>query len=63
MSQARLAVLFNEWMKRYINNPEGFRREFQDVQQFMEQTVGGAVPTYGEEAAAYLAKLNAEVPA
>jgi len=63
MKQARLAVLFNEWMKRYINNPEEFNREFQQIQEFTAQANSGEEPTYGHNCAAYLAKLDAVVPA
>lgn len=55
MNKQRMAELFNEWMRRYIENPDLFLREFEAVSQFK----GG---TYGDCAAAYMEKLNAEMP-
>jgi hypothetical protein len=48
---------FNEWMRRYIKNPEDFEREFQSVQSF--QSSNGK-PSYGRDCTNYLAKLIAD---
>jgi hypothetical protein len=63
MDQQRLAVLFNEWMRRYIADPEQFGREFQSVQDFLAEQRQGKVPTYGESCAAYLEQLNVGIAA
>jgi hypothetical protein len=48
---------FNEWMRRYIKNPESFEREFQSVQKF--QSSKGR-PSYGKNCTDYLLKLFAD---
>lgn len=50
------AQAFNEWMRRYIEEPERFRREWESIEQFKAE---GANPTYGDRCAAYLAELMA----
>jgi len=62
MTQERLAVLFNEWQRRYIADPDGFTREFQDVAKFMAETANGKTPSYGDECSAWMAKLDSELP-
>lgn len=63
MSAERMAVLFNEWMRRFIADPVQFSHEFQQVQDFLTDTAKGVVPSYGESCAAYMQKLDAEVGA
>ncbi len=53
-----LAALFNEWMRRYTENPEKFEAEFQTVGEFLSQSMGGKTPSYGETCAAYLKELR-----
>jgi hypothetical protein len=48
---------FNEWMKRYIETPEIFEREFQSVQDFQSSK---GKPSYGKDCTNYLAKLIAD---
>jgi hypothetical protein len=48
---------FNEWMRRYIKNPEGFEREFQSVQSFQSSK---GKPSYGKDCTRYLTKLLVE---
>lgn len=59
-SRTELPALFNEWMRRYTENPEQFKAEFQSVGEFLQQQAGGAVPSYGEHCVGYLEKLKAE---
>ena len=47
----------NEWMRRYIKNPEQFEREFQTVLDFQNSK---GKPSYGKDCINYLAKLIAE---
>jgi len=54
------AEAFNEWMRRYIESPEQFSREFEAVTAFLAEQSQHKPPTYGEECAAYLAQLMAE---
>lgn len=61
MTQEQTAACFNEWMRRYIDEPERFSREIQDVQDFLRAEASGQEPSYGAECAAYLAKLHADL--
>ena len=51
---------FNEWMRRYIKEPERFTREFQNVTEFISAQDAGVVPSYGDRCDAYLASIEAE---
>lgn len=62
MTNAQMAKCFNEWMRRYIEEPSRFAAEFQTVNEFLAQESGGIEPTYGETSAAYMQKLAVEVP-
>jgi hypothetical protein len=59
IDQHTLADAFNEWMRRYIEEPERFEREIQTVRQFMSAMADGKEPSYGDECAAYLIELSA----
>jgi hypothetical protein len=48
---------FNEWMRRYIAQPDEFMREFQSVQGFQKSK---SKPSYGKDCTSYLAKLLKE---
>jgi hypothetical protein len=49
---------FDEWMRRYIEEPERFAREFQAVQEFVAQDgTDGRETTYGADCAAFLEQL------
>ena len=52
-----MARAFNEWMRRYTDEPERFEREFQTVAEFLA-TPDGDDPTYGAECAAYLVQIH-----
>jgi len=51
---------FNEWMRRYIESPEQFAREFEAVTLFLAEQSQHKPPTYGEVCTAYLSQLMAE---
>lgn len=53
------AEAFNEWMRLYTDEPEKYEAQFRTCATFLAETKAGTVPTYGEECAAYLAKLEA----
>lgn len=53
------AEAFDEWMRRYIENPEGYEREFQTVSRFLEEQAPGRTTDYGNACDAYLALLEA----
>lgn len=58
--EIRLDEAFNEWMRRYTEEPERFSREWQTVGRFLREQAAGEVPTYGERCAAYLEQLTRE---
>lgn len=56
-NQAIVAKAFNEWMRRYTEEPEQFEREWQTVSAYLEQQAEGVEPDYGALCAVYLLKL------
>ncbi|MCD9819774.1 hypothetical protein [Bradyrhizobium japonicum] len=63
MSNAQMVKCFNEWMRRFVDEPQRFDREFETVNRFLKDQADGREPTYGETSAAYMQQLAAEVPA
>lgn len=61
MTQDQMATCFNEWMRRFIDEPARFEREFETVNAFLAAEAGGEEPTYGETSAAYMAQLASEI--
>jgi hypothetical protein len=57
MSAADMSRTSNEWMRRYIEEPEAFQREFQSITQFLKDEADGREPDYGERCTAYQFKL------
>ena len=60
LSVEESAAAFNEWMRRYIEEPERFRREWQTVQEYLAEEERGVKHTYGDTCAAYLMQLATE---
>lgn len=58
LSKAKLADALNEWMARYIENPEEFQASFQTVGQFLSDAHNQQTPGYGETAAAFLEEID-----
>lgn len=54
-----MAQAFNEWMRRYTENPQGFMAKFQSVERF-KATAKGKQPDYGTDCARLLRKLMRE---
>ena len=54
MDKKQLAQAFNEWMRRYTEEPERFKCEWETIVQFLEETKSGAPTLYGECCADYL---------
>ena len=57
MSQDQMAAAFNEWMRRFIEDPAAFEAEFQMVSAFLAQKAAGREPSYGAQCAALLQSL------
>lgn len=54
MTKERMAVLFDEWLRRFIEDPKKFSTEWKAIQE---------AKTYGASCAAFIEKLDAEMPA
>lgn len=63
MTNAQMAEAFNEWMRRYIEDPARFEAEFNTVNQFLKDEADGREPSYGETSTAYMVQLASEMPA
>ena len=61
MNNVKVAAAFNEWMRRFIEEPDRFSREFQEVTQYLSEIDDDKEPTYGRECAAYLEKIMGEL--
>ena len=48
---------FNEWMRRYTEEPDRFKREWQSVGEYLAAIGAGETPTYGASCEAYLKGL------
>lgn len=60
LSMTTVARLHNEWMRRYIEEPETFQREFEAVLSFITDESNGVEPSHGEECVAYLKLLASQ---
>lgn len=58
--KTNLARAFNEWMRRYIEEPERFAREWQSVKQFQQAEAKRVEPSYGDNCAGYLLSIMAD---
>ena len=56
-----LPALFNEWMRRYTEDPQKFEAEFESVGQYLKEVGDGVDPSYGESCTAYILKLCDEM--
>ncbi len=56
-----LAEAFDEWMKRYIENPAAFAAEFQSVASFKSKRKGKGASDYGNSCASYLVSVMRDV--
>ncbi|EJN15704.1 hypothetical protein PMI42_00721 [Bradyrhizobium sp. YR681] len=63
MDNAQMVKCFNEWMRRFIQEPERFEAEFRTVNGFLKDEAEGREPTYGETSAAYMQQLATEIRA
>ena len=62
LDHSLLSRAFNEWQRRYIEEPERFKAEARTIREFLADQMARRVPTYGDECAAYLIKLLGEDP-
>ena len=57
----RLSKAFNEWMRRYTENPAEFQREFETVLEYRDAQSEEREPAYGMSCALYLERMIAAV--
>jgi len=57
MEKETMVKAFNEWIRRYIEEPGEFEVEFQTVIEFLRANANGEEPTYGDNCTAYLHEL------
>lgn len=63
MSAPAMKRAFNEWMRRYTEEPETFAAEFKTVGTFLAEQAEGREPSYGEVCTAYQFKILDELNA
>ena len=56
-TREQMAAGFNEWMRRFEEDPTRFESEFETVRRFVDERSDGAVPSYGGACVAYLELL------
>lgn len=61
MTYDETVKMSNEWMRRFIEEPEKFAREFESVTSFLKDEAEGREPNYGERCAAYIFSLLDEL--
>ena len=62
MTQMQMVNCFNEWMRRVVEEPLRFEREFEQIGAAVATHCSGREPTYGEMSTAYMMQLAAEGP-
>lgn len=60
MNDDTLELCFNEWLRRYTNDPAAFEAEFATVERFKRENDSGISPSYGAVCVAYLHKIESE---
>ena len=63
MDKDLIAKAFNEWMRRYTDEPERFESDAVTVKKFLAEAQGETEPSYGQSQTAYLAMLCDEIKA
>ena len=58
-----MATAFNEWMRRYTEEPERFEQEWTTIRRFLKDAEAGEEPAYGVNCAAYLRSIMEEAAA
>jgi len=62
-TRAERVAANNEWMRRFIEEPERFEREFEAVCRFKTEEAHGRVPSHGERIVAYEESIVADLRA
>jgi hypothetical protein len=56
-TESEMAQAFNEWMRRYIEEPERFAHELKSVRAFEKAESEGQEPDYGADSTSYLCAI------
>lgn len=62
-SQDDLTKILNEWMRRFIEEPDKFMREFEAVNKYLNEKQFQLEPSYGEVCSEYMMQLHKELEA
>lgn len=60
-TRAERVAANNEWLRRFIEEPERFEREFKMVTRFQTDLACGRTPSYGERIVAYEESIVADM--
>jgi len=61
LTHEQIASAFNEWMRRYTDEPERFERDMVTVKAFLAAEAANETPSYGRDCAAYLVNIAQEL--
>ena len=61
LEDAQVARAFNEWQRRYIDEPHSFMAEHEMILEFLTAESDGVEPSYGDQCVAYLKKIAADL--
>lgn len=56
-----VAAAFNEWLRRYIENPAAFEAEFNAISVFRAECGSNRPPSYGQVCSVYLERILVEL--
>ena len=59
-NRTNVKLAFNEWMRRYIEEPKRYEKEIKTVKRFVKEEKQGIEPSYGEFCFEYLNRLIIE---
>ena len=60
ITKSRLALALNEYMRRFIERPEGFEPQLRTIENFCGHMTDQVEPAFGTEFADYLFSLEIE---
>lgn len=60
---AELVPAMNEWMRRFVQEPERFAAEIRTVNLFVAEEAAGREPSYGQGCAEYLDRIRRDLSA
>ncbi len=61
MNEQEMIAAFNEWMRRYEENPDEFESGYATIKEYLAQIGASEEPTYGQRCTAQMLRYNAEL--